>query len=61
MFSNLPVKSSVLYGSEEERPKNDRSRKLLTLKDLVAPQIVELFTISYELLTIRKRPWRNNT
>ena len=58
MGNKLPVISTVLYG-EEEKVKNDRSQTVKTvpsLKDLVAPQTVPLFTINYELIPIRKRP-----
>ena len=59
MVNKRPVKSSVLYGDEDrERAKTGKRRtSVMTLKDLVAPQRVELFAISYELLTIGKRPW----
>jgi hypothetical protein len=55
MANKLPVKSTVLYGDEDRRrAKVDRTcetKKVITLKELVAPQTVPLFIISYELLT----------
>jgi hypothetical protein len=41
------VPSSVLYGTEEERPKDNRpqvAQSVPTFKDLVAPQTRHLFT-----------------
>jgi hypothetical protein len=60
MTSKALVPSSVLYGTEE-KAKSDRSKtvhKVPTLKDLVAPQTHELFTINYELIALREKQWR---
>jgi hypothetical protein len=57
MGNQLPVLSSVLYGSEEPKPKPDGARQVPTLKSMLAPQTVPLFTIHYDL--IRKRPYAN--
>jgi hypothetical protein len=54
MANKLPAKSSVLYGTEEDKPERGRP-KLMTLKDLVAPQTQELFTLHYEMIPIGKR------
>jgi hypothetical protein len=53
---NLP-QTSVLYGEEDrERAKADKRRtSVVTLKDLVAPQRVELFTLHYDLIPLEKR------
>jgi hypothetical protein len=53
MANNL-IKSTVLYGEHDVgRVKNGNAApsKIMTMKDLVAPQTIPLFTISYELLT----------
>jgi hypothetical protein len=59
MTNKLPVKSTVLYDDEDgRRAKVERTcetNKVMTLKELAAPQTVPLFTISYELLTNGKR------
>ena len=41
----------------KRRATNAAPRTLMTLKDMCAPQTVNLFTISYELLRNEKRPW----
>jgi hypothetical protein len=55
----LPVRSSVLYGEEGRWAKGADQRtsekRVLTMKDLVAPQRIELFTITFELVTKSKR------
>jgi hypothetical protein len=64
MENKLPVKSTVLYGEGEDGrwAKADKRRTSVpTLKDLVAPQIIPVFTICCELQTSGKRPCRKNT
>jgi hypothetical protein len=59
MANTLPVKSSAIFG-EEEWTKSDGpnvvGRKVRTLKDLVAPQTIWLFTINYDLVAIPSKP-----
>ena len=55
MPNKLPVRSSV-HGEEGRWAKDagHSDRKILTMRDLVAPQTVDLFTITYELVAKSK-------
>jgi hypothetical protein len=50
-MANKLVKSKVLYG-DEEKTTNVEPKKLMTLKDMVAPQTIPLFTIHYDLVPV---------
>jgi hypothetical protein len=53
-MAKLPIVSSVLYGEEERWAKYAAHRpcekRVLTMRDLVAPQTVDLFTLHYEMV-----------